>query len=199
MSTPPRWFTETDENHSQWYVDRFRRLADEGADLVGEARLVDALVAPASRVLDAGCGPGRLGAELFRRGHDVVGVDVDPVLLAAAQNDHPGPTWLQSDLSALDLAALGQPEPFHAAVLAGNVMAFVAAGTEALVLERVAAHVVTGGRVVVGFGLERGYSLADFDTHCAQAGLDLEMRLGTWDVQPFTDQSDFAVSLLRRR
>lgn len=199
MSTPPRWFTETDENHSQWYVDRFRRLAEEGADLAGEARLVDALVPPASRVLDAGCGPGRLGAELFRRGHDVVGVDVDPVLLAAAEHDHPGPTWLQSDLSVLDLAALGQPEPFDAAVLAGNVMAFVAAGTETVVLERVAAHVVPGGRVIVGFGLERGYALAEFDTHCVQAGLDLELRLGTWDVTPFTADSDFAVSLLRRR
>lgn len=197
MTTPPRWFTDTPENHSQGYVDRFRRLADEGADLVGEARLVDALVEPASRVLDAGCGPGRLGAELFRRGHDVVGVDVDPVLLDAAQHDHPGPTWLQADLSTLDLPALGQPQPFDAAVLAGNVLAFVAAGTEAVVLERVAAHVVPGGRVIVGFGLDRGYALADFDSHCAQAGLDLELRLGTWDVQPFTDRSDFAVTLLR--
>ena len=197
MATPPRWFTDTAEGHSQWYIERFRSLAAQGADLAGEARLVDALVPPASRVLDAGCGTGRLAAELFRRGHDAVGVDVDPELLAAASADHPGPVWLQSDLAELDLAALGQPEPFAAAVLAGNVITFVAPGTEAAVLGRVAAHVVPGGRVVVGFGLDRGYALADFDRHCAAAGLTVEQRFSTWDVARFTDESDFAVTILR--
>lgn len=197
MATPPRWFTDTAEGHSQWYIERFRSLAAQGADLAGEARLVDALVPPASRVLDAGCGTGRLAAELFRRGHHAVGVDVDPELLAAASADHPGPVWLQSDLAELDLAALGQPEPFAAAVLAGNVITFVAPGTEAAVLGRVAAHVVPGGRVVVGFGLDRGYALADFDRHCADAGLTVEQRFSTWDVARFTDESDFAVTILR--
>ena len=33
MSTPPRWFTDTDDGHSQWYIERFRTMAAEGADL----------------------------------------------------------------------------------------------------------------------------------------------------------------------
>ncbi|MER6594533.1 SAM-dependent methyltransferase, partial [Micromonospora purpureochromogenes] len=49
MTNPTRWATETGPGHSQWYIDRFRKLAAEGADLAGEARLVDAMVAPGSR------------------------------------------------------------------------------------------------------------------------------------------------------
>ena len=42
----PRWFTDTADNHSQWYIERFRRLEREGADLAGEARLLDAMLKP---------------------------------------------------------------------------------------------------------------------------------------------------------
>ena len=60
--------------------------------------------APCSRVLDAGCVPGRVGAELAARGHIVVGVDVDPLLIAAAEADHPGPRWIVADLADFDLS-----------------------------------------------------------------------------------------------
>jgi hypothetical protein len=46
-----RWVTETGEGHSQWYIERFRTMAADGVDLGGEARLIDALAAPGSRVL----------------------------------------------------------------------------------------------------------------------------------------------------
>ncbi|SCL34572.1 Methyltransferase domain-containing protein [Micromonospora nigra] len=198
MANPTRWVTDTGPEHSQWYIDRFRQLAAEGVDLAGEARLVDALVSPGSRILDAGCGTGRVGAALAARGHHVVGVDADPALVEAARADHPGPRWLVADLAELDLAAAGEPEPFDAAVLAGNVMAFVAAGTEAQVLRRVAAHLRPDGVVAVGFGTDRGYRLADFDADVVTAGLRPEQRFATWDLRPWRDDSDFAVSLLRR-
>ncbi|MER7458760.1 class I SAM-dependent methyltransferase [Micromonospora sp. NPDC126480] len=198
MGKPTRWVTETGPEHSQWYIDRFRRLAAEGADLAGEARLVDALVAPGSRILDAGCGTGRVGAALAARGHTVVGVDADPALIEAARADHPGPRWFVGDLAELDLAADGEPEPFDAAVVAGNVMAFVAPGTEAQVLRRVAAHLRPDGVMAVGFGLDRGYRLADFDDDTVTAGLRREHRFATWDLRPWREESGFAVTLLRR-
>lgn len=194
----PRWFTAHGPGHARWYIERFRRLAAQGADLGGEARLVDALVAPGSRILDAGCGTGRVGAELFRRGHRVVGVDVDPALVAAASADHPGPTWRHADLAALDLAALGEPEPFDAAVLAGNVMPFLAPGTEVEVLSGLATALRPDGVLAVGFGLDREYPLASFDADVAAAGLTLEHRFATWDLRPMTPSADFAVSVLRR-
>jgi 2-polyprenyl-3-methyl-5-hydroxy-6-metoxy-1,4-benzoquinol methylase len=194
MSTVPRWFTEHQKGHAQWYIERFRRMAAEGMDLAGEARLMDALVARRSRILDAGCGPGRVGAELFARGHTVVGVDVDPELIAAASVDHPGPRWVVDDLATFSL----DEQPFDAAVLAGNVMAFVAVGSEVAVLSRVAEHIRPDGVVVVGFGTDRGYRLTDFDTHCAAAGLEFEHRFATWDVRPWGEDADFAVTVLRK-
>ncbi|MEO3778310.1 class I SAM-dependent methyltransferase [Micromonospora sp. B11E3] len=198
MANPTRWATDTGPEHSQWYIDRFRRLAAEGADLAGEARLLDALVAPGSRILDAGCGTGRVGAVLAARGHTVVGVDADPALVEAARADHPGARWLVGDLAELDLAAAGEPEPFDAAVVAGNVMAFVAPGTERQVLRRVAAHLRPDGVVAVGFGTDRGYPLTDFDADAVAAGLRLEHRFATWDLRPWRDDADFAVTVLRR-
>jgi len=193
----PRWLTDLDPGHSQAYVERFRQMAADGADLVGEARLVDALVAPASYVLDAGCGPGRVGGELFRRGHRVVGVDVDPVLVAAAREDHPGPVWLNEDLFTLDLGPRGIPEPFDAVVCAGNVMPYLAPETEREVLARLRGHVRPDGVAVFGFGIERGYSLDAFDADLAAAGWRLEHRFSTWDLRPWHNGADFAVSVLR--
>jgi SAM-dependent methyltransferase len=197
MGTPTRWVTDTDEGHSRWYVERFRTMAAEGVDLGGEARLVDAMVAPHSRILDAGCGTGRVGAVLHGRGHDVVGVDADPVLIDAAREDHAGPMWVVADLSDLDLVAEGVSEPFDAVVVAGNVLAFVAPGTEPDVLRRLAIHLVPDGFALVGFGTDRGYSLEAFDTDLAAAGFDLEHRFATWDLRPWHDHAPFAVSVLR--
>lgn len=196
MSTAPRWFTETSEGHSDWYVQRFREMAAQGQDLAGEARLIDAMVAPGSRVLDAGCGPGRLGGALHARGHEVVGVDVDPVLIAAAEEDHPGPTWLVGDLAELDLPARGVTGKFDAAVMAGNVICFVAPGTEPVVLAAVAEHLADDGIFVVGFGAGRTMTWDQFDAAVVEAGLRVRQRFATWDLQPWHDDADFAVSVL---
>ncbi|MFE9959999.1 class I SAM-dependent methyltransferase [Micromonospora sp. NPDC005299] len=198
MGKPTRWVTETKPGHSQWYVDRFRRLAAEGADLAGEARLLDALVPRGARILDAGCGTGRVAAALAARGHTAVGVDADPVLIDAARADHPGPRFLVADLAEFDLAAQDEPEPFDAAVVAGNVMAFVAPGTERAVLTRIAAHVRPDGLVVVGFGTDRGYPVTGLDADAVAAGLRLEHRFATWDLRPWHDDAEFAVTVFRK-
>jgi 2-polyprenyl-3-methyl-5-hydroxy-6-metoxy-1,4-benzoquinol methylase len=168
-------------------------MAAEGADLEGEARLIDAVARPGSHILDAGCGPGRVGAVLHARGHRVVGVDVDPELIAAAEQDHPGVDWRTADLAELDLDV----EPFDLVVMAGNVMLFLAPHSERRVLERLAAHVVPGGKIVIGFRRQDSYPYERFDEDISAAGLDLQSRFGTWDLEPFEADSDFAVSILR--
>lgn len=198
MTDIPRWFTDTEEGHSQEYADQMRQRAADGDDLEGEARLIDAIVAPGSRVLDAGCGQGRISGALHRRGHEVISVDVDPVLLAAAREDNPGPTYLLADLSTLDLGAAGYAEPMDAIVCAGNVIAFVASGTEVATLRSLRRHLAPGGVCVVGFQVER-YALADFDRDLAEAGFVLEQRFATWDLRPWNSEAEFAMSILRAR
>lgn len=198
MRKATRWENKTnaDPDHSRWYIERFRRMAADGADLAGEARLINAMIPRGSRVLDAGCGPGRVGAELAARGHSVVGVDVDPVLIEAAQAYHPGCDWLVGDLAELDLPAQGVPEPFDIAVVAGNVMTFLAPGSEVEVLRRLGAHLRTDGRVVLGFGSGRGYAFEAFFTDVEQAGLAVDGVFSTWDLRPFTDASSFLVAVV---
>ncbi|WP_312179527.1 class I SAM-dependent methyltransferase [Arthrobacter sp.] len=195
------WETKKRQNpeHSAWYIQRFEQMRDEGADLAGEARLVDAMLPRGARILDAGCGPGRVGGDLARRGHDVVGVDVDPELIAAAQKDFPDLPWFTMDLAELDLPAEGIAEPFDLIVSAGNVMTFLAPGTAPAVLERMREHLAPNGRIVVGFGAGRGYGFGTFFEDASMAGLVVQQRFSTWDLRPFDVESDFLVAVLGRR
>jgi SAM-dependent methyltransferase len=180
--------------HSRWYVERFRAMARDGADLAGEARMIDAMVPRGARILDAGCGPGRVGGHLAAAGHRVVGVDLDPELIAAAGQDWPGATWLVGDLAELSL-----PDRFDAIVCAGNVMAFAAPGSRVEILRRMAAHLAADGRAVIGFGAGRGYPFDEFLADAETAGLRPETLFATWDLRPFTADAEFLVAVLRGR
>ncbi|BBY38873.1 SAM-dependent methyltransferase [Mycobacterium mantenii] len=186
-----------DPGHSHWYIERFRAMVRAGDDLAGEARFVDAMAPRGARILDAGCGPGRLGGYLATVGHRVVGVDVDPALIAAAEEDYPGPRWLVGDLAELDLPARGIAEPFDVIVSAGNVMTFLAPSTRIQVLSRLRAHVADDGRAAIGFGAGRDYEFGEFINDAVDAGFVPDLLLSTWDLRPFTDDSDFLVALLR--
>lgn len=187
--------TARDPEFSQRYIDRFKRMADSGADLVGEARLADALVPHASAILDAGCGPGRHAGHLHRAGHTVVGVDLDPVLIAAAREDQPGPTYVVGDLVEAALPP-GAPDAFDLVLCAGNVMTFLHPSTRRPVLTRFATWLAADGRALVGFGARRGYAFDDFMADAEASGLTVQGRWATWDLRPFAPGSDFLVALL---
>jgi SAM-dependent methyltransferase len=150
-----------------------------------------------ARVLDAGSGTGRISAWLADAGHEVVGVDGDPVLVAAAEREHPGAKFLVGDLAELDLPAAGIDEPFDVVVCAGNVVTFLAESTRVEVLRRLRVHVVADGRAAIGFGAGRGYEFDDFLADAAAAGWAPDLLLSTWDLRPFTVDSDFLVAVLR--
>ncbi len=200
MVEQSRWveITNRDPNHSTWYIERFRTMAAAGDDLAGEARFVDAMAGRGARILDAGCGPGRVGGELARRGHQVVGVDVDPVLIAAAKAEHPGPTWLVGDLAELDLASRGVEERFDVVVCAGNVMPFLAPSTRRGVLARLGEHLGDEGRIATGFGAGRDYAFEDFRDDVAAVDLVIDLEVASWDLRPLTPEADFLVAILRR-
>lgn len=189
---------ERNPEHSKNYAERWRRIAESGQDIYGEARLIDAMAERGARILDAGCGTGRIGGWLSERGHTVVGVDLDPYLIEVAQADHPDATWHAMDLGEMDLRQpYGDRIRFDLVVMAGNVMAFVAEDARCTVLERIADHMYPDSRFVCGFGAGRGYSFDEFLSDAEAAGLTLDLRLGTWDVTPPSE--DFVVAVFRPR
>lgn len=160
--------------------------------------MLDAMAGRGSRILDAGCGTGRVGGHLATLGHTVVGVDVDPALIDYAKADFPDATWLVGDLALLDLVDAGVAEPFDLIFAAGNVMGFLAPSTRVTVLENLRTHLAAAGRVVLAYGAGRGYEFRDFFVDLATAGLVLDVALSTWELHPFTDQSDFLVAIARK-
>jgi SAM-dependent methyltransferase len=157
------------------------------------------------RVLDAGCGTGRVAIELARRGIETVGVDLDPGMLATARSNAPHLHWVEADLATLRLSwdglnSVSEPDPegFDVVVAAGNVMIFVAPGAEAEVVTTLAGYLAPGGRLVAGFQLMADhYDLTSYDRHCADAGLVLAERYAAWDREPWRDGGDYAVSVHR--
>jgi SAM-dependent methyltransferase len=189
------------------YDERWAALAASGHEVHGEVDLVEALLAEQvavgdaagdpARVLDAGCGTGRVAVELARRGFATVGVDVDRTLLDAARTKAPELAWIEADLATIDAGVA--PGPFAAAVAAGNVMIFVAPGTETAVVANLAARLAPGGLLVAGFQLARGrLTIADYDAAAAAAGLEPVAHWSTWDRAPLPDRSDYVVAVHRR-
>ncbi|WP_062430843.1 class I SAM-dependent methyltransferase [Herbidospora daliensis] len=58
---------------------------------------------PPGRVLEVGCGPGRVTSWLHRRGLDVSGVDLSPGMLAHARATFPDLVFTEGDMRSLDL------------------------------------------------------------------------------------------------
>ena len=177
------------------YQRHFDALAAEGVDVHGEADFVMALHPAPRSVLDAGCGTGRVARELARRGVAVVGVDTDGSMIATARRLSAHLTWLEHDLSSLDLG-----RTFDAVVMAGNVPLFTAPGTGAALVAGCARHVSATGVLVAGFQLDGRYPLHAYDEHARAAGLVLDSRFATWERDPFLDHTgaDYAVSVHRR-
>ncbi len=199
-----RWGELTGETSGEEYAARFAALAESGRDLHGEARFCAALVPPGARILDAGCGTGRVMIRLAELGYDCVGVDLDASMLEVARRTAPRLSWLHADLAAFSPEALGIATGFDLVVAAGNIFPLLAPGTEPEVAARLAAALRPGGLLVAGFGLDRAHlpvppnlTLAEYDAHCAAAGLTLADRFATWDADPYTG-GGYAVSVHRR-
>ncbi|MEP6563018.1 MAG: class I SAM-dependent methyltransferase [Nakamurella sp.] len=198
---PTRWESSVVGERWDVYVDRFAREYAEGADLEGEARFVDVIAPRRARVLDAGCGTGRIAAALLRMGHRAIGADRDAGLVAIAADRYPGPVFLVADLLSLSpeiVVAAGGPDTFDVVVLAGNVMVYLAPGTERQVLDVLRGLLVPGGRIVLGFATGREYRVADLDRDATAIGLTWEHRFATWHLDPWFDEADWAVTVFRR-
>lgn len=203
MSAPPTRWELSEHDH---YADRFAELIAAGEDIDGEARLADVLAPRGARILDAGSGLGRVGAALAARGHDVTGVEKDPELVASSRASYPDLPVVVADLLELTpslLAAAGRPTSYDLVVVVGNVMVYVAEGTEQAVLAGLGDLLAPAGRLLVGFRTDDGpqgaaaYPEELFRADAQQAGLVVDHRFGGYDLRE--DDPDYVVLVLSRR
>ena len=201
------WTEVTDRNpdHSHNYIERWESFEAQGRDIDGEARLIDALASDGDRILDAGAGTGRLAGYLAARNAatgdtgrnlQLTGVDIDPVLVDYARGRYPGVDWHTGDLSVDAEVPVG---PFDLIVSAGNVVAFIPDPAHRAALGVLAERLAPGGRLVVGFGLDRGRGLTAFSEDAAAAGLQITQEYSSWDLRPRTDSAPdagFLVAIL---
>lgn len=199
---PTRW----EQTDHRGYGAKFAQLRASGQDIEGEARLADTMAPRGARILDAGCGMGRVGGTLRARGHDAYGVDLDAALLEQARQTYPQlPTMLSriDDLTPETLSAQGFPTTYDLVVCVGNVMILGEPGSERLMLERMRDLLAPDGRILVGFHTDatpphsRVYPVAEFDADVAAAGLRVDSRFGTYELHPYDPAGNYAVSLLR--
>jgi len=108
--------------------------------------LVELVGSDPMRVLDLGCGTGRLTLLLAERGHDVVGVDPAAAMLEVARaRDAEGRVrWIEADARQVDLG----DERFDLIVMTGNVFqVFLTDDDARAVLMTARRHLAPGGRL----------------------------------------------------
>lgn len=188
------------------YDAPYEARAAAGFDVHGEANLVQRLLDSDLnqsrslrpwRVLDGGCGTGRMSIELARRGIAIVGVDLDEVMLTQARAKAPQLDWRLGDLSTIKL-----DNPFDAIVLAGNVMIYLTPGSEAATVANLAQQLKPGGLLIAAFELTRPpwsqLTLPVYDQLAAAVGLALVARWSTWEQAPWQPGDNYAVSVHRK-
>ena len=167
---PTRWSEVSQGAESAAaYRRRFADLEQAGADLHGEARFVASVVPPPARVLDAGCGFGRLTRVLTVMGYDAVGLDADRHLIDIARREDPATEYIHADLLEMDLSqenlsprgmsTWAGTRGFRVAVLAGGQLLEAADGVEvggpAGPLQRAAAAALLQHRLVAERDVEQ--------------------------------------------
>lgn len=185
------------------YASRFEALARSGADMHGEARFCAAMLSPGARVLDAGCGTGRVAIHLGELGFSCVGVDVDESMLAVARRSAPGIAWHQADLASVSAADLDGASGFDLVLMAGNVVPLLAPGTVGQAVSSLVSLLRPGGLLVAGFGLDSAHlpprcpvtPIEEYDEACEAAGLSPQARYSTWDGASFEESQGYAVSV----
>jgi SAM-dependent methyltransferase len=193
------------------YDQRWDTMAARGENVHGEADAVTRLIeryldvrdrerGHALRILDAGCGTGRLAVELQRRGHEVTAVDLDPDMVDKARDKSTAVTWLVGDLSTVDVVTRGDlfdVAGFDVIVMAGNILNFCAPGTQTTIVHNMVNQLVDGGVFVCGWSQEQrddAYLWSGFVRDARDAGANVAETWTNWDgdAMPASD----AVGLL---
>lgn len=198
-----RWAEWRAEIDLDRYDARWATMAARGDNVHGEAdavsRLVDShFVGRPCRILDAGCGTGRLAVELERRGHTVTAIDLDPDMVDRARAKSSTITWMVGDLATVEIGS-----NFDVVAMIGNILNFCAPGSQPSIVANLVRHLVPGGLLVCGWSQESrsdSYLADDFARDAAESGAPEIARWKNWDGDPFEpgETGDYAIVVVRR-
>ncbi|MEM7029386.1 MAG: class I SAM-dependent methyltransferase [Chloroflexota bacterium] len=196
------WLLTRARTGAEYDAPYFER-AKAGIDIHGEANLVDTLLQNESHqpnntaILDAGCGTGRIAIELARRGYQVVGVDLDEVMLHQARSKAPQLAWHLDDLHTITLT-----QQFEAIVMAGNVMIYLTPNTEEAVVANMTRHLKPGGLLISAFELNApswsSLTLNHYEQMADSNRLAQFARWSTWDQDAWQEGDGYVVSVYRK-
>lgn len=161
--------------------DYANRLPDTRAEARLDLAMVDAFAEAVTsgdeaRVLDAGCGTGRMSRYLAERGCLVEGIDLSPTMIAMARRDHPGLVFTVASLTDLPF-----PDDEFAGVMLWYSMIHMPPAGQARIFAEVARVLSPAGYVLVGF--QCGEGTRDVSAAYRQFGheIQLERHLYTAD------------------
>jgi SAM-dependent methyltransferase len=98
MNLQERW-----ETHASQWIEWARAPGHDCYWRYHRDQFLQVVPSPGRRTIDVGCGEGRLTRDLKRLGHDVVGIDASPSLVAAAREADPLMDIRLADAGALPL------------------------------------------------------------------------------------------------
>ncbi len=151
-SQPEKVLTANWYDHPEWYELGFLK------DTPREAKFLEAVFKkyvkfPVRRILETGCGSGRLIREMVRRGYLATGLDLNATALDYCKAKLTAED-LQADLVQGDMTKFEFDEPFDAVINAINTFRHLESETAALKhLKCVASHLKPGGVFVLSLHL----------------------------------------------
>ncbi|HLF71311.1 MAG TPA: class I SAM-dependent methyltransferase [Dehalococcoidia bacterium] len=218
---------------SEYYLDRrvaeaYDRDLGRQSDTVDDIPFYVELAREASvrgeKVLELGCGTGRVTIPIAEAGVGVAGLDSSPAMLEIARSKAPdasNPRWVEADMRDFDLG-----ERFGLIIIPFRSFQHLLTEPDQLAcLERVREHLLPGGRFALNIfnpdprllelakrdvdprsfisRVERRMRLRhvtrdEIERLLARAGFEVEALYGWFDKRPFTAESSEMVWLARR-
>ena len=156
------------------------------AEIVGWLH-AEGLSPPGARVLDFGCGIGRVAAPLATEGRTVLGVDVSPRMVAEARRRHDATPGLCFEVTTGEAVPDG---PFDLILLADSMPYVFQAGVADTVIAAMAEALAPGGAIVVmnlSYGRTEAEDLADIERWAAWHALAMRKSapFSLWDGRAF--------------
>jgi ubiquinone/menaquinone biosynthesis C-methylase UbiE len=182
---------------SQFYADTYD---DSVPDWPGEMDFYRDMAAAATRdgqrILELGCGTGRVAFRLARSGAQVVGLDLSPRMLEVARRKSAGVEgihWVQGDMRSFDL-----PGDFGLVIIPGHAFQNLnLAEDQASCLECARRHLTPAGRLVVHLDHqdlawlgslmgEKGGQFESAESFRSPASGNLVRAFRAWSLEPST-------------